>query len=126
RAALATPQQLSPQDGASFDTNPRTTELSWAPVSGAVSYRVVVDLLYYGKREPWVTDLEPIDRYTHEVAAPPFSFQWLGAQPGRWGGKAVGGTGGESAGGSGWGFEYRRWAGVRRGSRALVLGGAFR
>jgi thiol-disulfide isomerase/thioredoxin/outer membrane lipoprotein-sorting protein len=77
---LPAPKLVSPEDLSHFDHFPRTTVLVWKAVPGAIGYRVETDFQYSGK---WASE----DRgksYAVEVTAPTYTFDFVGAQPGRW------------------------------------------
>jgi hypothetical protein len=71
------PQLLAPVNGAVFEHYPRTTTLVWQAVPGAVSYLVEVEM-QERPGEPWYSPTS----YTVTVAT--VTFEWVGAQPGRW------------------------------------------
>lgn len=76
-AALPAPRLLAPDDGASFDTFPRTTNLRWAAVPGAECYLVEVQ---YSAPPMWTF----LAWLSDEVTDTSFTFDHLGCQPGRW------------------------------------------
>jgi len=101
------PEQRAPPNGAVFDYFPRTTTLQWMPVPGAVSYGVEIDCFHCCQFNAWCTDIGR----TWIVASSStteYTFNWVGAQPGRWRVWAVdaGGRRGPQTGW--WVFEYRR------------------
>jgi hypothetical protein len=95
---LATPTLLSPADGSVFSNFPRTTTLRWAAVAGANRYVVERAFLSGG----WA----PYPAVT--VSTTTFTFDFIGAQPGRWRVTAQDATGTRpSSQPSGWfGFQY--------------------
>ena len=73
---LPVPRQISPPDGAIFSNYPRWTHLEWAPVDRAVYYVVEVEFQYDGV---WSTVYGLPNIY-----ATGYTFNFVGAQPGRW------------------------------------------
>ena len=92
------PLQLSPCDGAVFDHWPRTTTVEWTPVPGAASY--TVEIAY--SDGTWHSSL------TAGITGPSHTFEFIGAQPGRWRVKAVDPNGGETLYSPWRGFRYLR------------------
>ena len=78
---LKTPKLISPRDGSVFDYYPRTLTLEWGEVKGAVRYQVDREALIDGEWKPYL----PI-----ETTNTRFTFDFVGAQPGRWRVTAVG------------------------------------
>lgn len=76
---LATPVQESPADGQNFSSYPRTTTLIWQPVANAGKYLVEVQ---YGWNTP--QGMQWGIAFTKEVAETTVTFDFVGAQPGRW------------------------------------------
>ena len=74
---LPAPVQTSPANGAVFSNFPRTTTLRWQQVSGAQSYHVEVQCDVCGSTmwTPWLT---------RDVTGTSVTFDWVGAQSGRW------------------------------------------
>lgn len=79
---LATPIPISPTNGTHFYNYPRTTTLTWKPVPGAKSYKVERQY-YFGSWYPYGDVTTTVSWYT---------FNFVGAQPGRWRVTAIGGT----------------------------------
>lgn len=78
---LDTPKLVSPTDGQVFSHYPRTTTLAWNPVTGATGYVVQVDCCQDRQILPgsiWQTVQKTI------VNTTAFTFNFNGAQPGRW------------------------------------------
>ncbi|OLE21984.1 MAG: hypothetical protein AUG44_26030 [Actinobacteria bacterium 13_1_20CM_3_71_11] len=78
-AKLPAPVLTSPANGAVFHNFPRTTTLRWQAVSGARSYQVEVQCDVCGPPGtmwvPWITTT---------VTGTSYTFDWVGAQSGRW------------------------------------------
>jgi lysophospholipase L1-like esterase len=81
RAPLPTPQLSTPPEGAILNTYPRITTLRWQPVAGATGYRVEV---VRGLQSPQsgVQWIEPPATYL--ITDTCHTFEFCGAQPGRW------------------------------------------
>ena len=77
---LTVPVKVSPLNGTHFYNYPRTTTLTWKPVAGASGYTVETQY-YYGV---WSSS----SSYT--ASTPSYTFDFVGAQPGRWRVKAEG------------------------------------
>ncbi len=95
------PVHFSPPNGAVFSHYPRTTTLRWSPVPGAVSY--VVEVEFCSPDGSTCRDL-----LTRTVAGTSFTFDFVGAQPGRWRVRAVFPGGARSPASEWWGFRYTR------------------
>lgn len=101
-AVLPAPQQLAPPDGAVFDLFPRTTTLQWSPVAQAASYSVDLQVCQNPRcvEGPFST--------VRGLTATTYTFNFVGAQPGRWRVAAVNGIG-VAGPPSGWReFRYTR------------------
>jgi len=77
---LLAPKLISPEHLSHFDRYPRTTVLVWEAVPGAAGYRVETDYGYSGK---WASE-DHGDAYTVDVTTTTYTFDFVGAQPGRW------------------------------------------
>ncbi|MBI4907205.1 MAG: hypothetical protein HY820_26510 [Acidobacteria bacterium] len=96
-SSLSAPKLLSPANGSVFSLYPRTTVLRWEPVAGAAQYALEID---YGWDSPGYCQslgAATIPCYCQQigscagagapprvVTAPPYTFDFVGAQPGRW------------------------------------------
>jgi hypothetical protein len=76
-STLPAPVQTSPANGQVFTTFPRTTTLRWQPVSGAARYNVLIQCDICGAT-PWETWQDVT------VTGTSHTFDWVGAQSGRW------------------------------------------
>ena len=77
---VLTPKLVSPLDNATFATIPRLTVCKWKPYLGAVSYILEWDYL---NNAVWQS--ETSNRYMEVLAnGTEASFDFIGAQPGRW------------------------------------------
>jgi eukaryotic-like serine/threonine-protein kinase len=84
RAGLPAPQQLAPPNGATFSNYPRTTTLSWTPVTNAASYSVELDCFQCCAANKWCTAVGRTWQVVTDIVATQYVFNWVGAQPGRW------------------------------------------
>ena len=89
---LAAPTPRSPRHGAIFDDFPRRTVLQWSAVPTATAYQLEIQ---YSSRGKWSALTKPKVRGTSH------SFNFVGAQPGRWRVHAIDST--EEAG------EWSEW-----------------
>jgi hypothetical protein len=82
---LPAPSLKSPENGIVFNHYPRKTQLQWGKVPGAISYVVQVDIFSFGGAEKphWATD-EGLTYIQQTLKDETFSFEFAGAQPGRW------------------------------------------
>lgn len=71
------PIPLSPKTGTTFDHYPRQTVLEWLPVKGSLSYRVEVE---WGDQNQKVWTAS----HVHDTNLTQYTFNFSGAQPGRW------------------------------------------
>jgi hypothetical protein len=101
------PTQLSPPDGSVFGHFPRTTTLEWQPLIGAVAYRVEVDCFHCCGTGQWCTDIPGREwLVVDNHPATTYTWDWVGAQPGRWRVSGINGQGQEGSRSGWWGFEY--------------------
>lgn len=91
--ALTAPVQISPPNGAVFNNFPRTTKVVWNPVPGAASYTVEIDCLSCCQAGKWCTDVGKLYQVVPNLRATDYTFNFVGAQPGRWRVWAVGANG---------------------------------
>lgn len=94
---LAAPIQVSPPNGSVFSHYPRTTTLKWNPVPGATGYNLEVQ--YYGAG--WENYIMKTNLTTTF-----YTFDFVGAQPGRWRVWAVGAGGAAGRKSPWWEFKY--------------------
>jgi chitodextrinase len=95
------PNQLTPADGTVFTNVPRTTTVTWAAVPGSIHYEVEVEYQDPGGGpwRPWTSN--------HDLADTSWTFDFAGAQPGRWRVAAADANGRVHWSGW-WGFSYSR------------------
>jgi tetratricopeptide (TPR) repeat protein len=79
--ALAAPALTSPAAGTVFSNYPRDTTLVWAEIPGAASYVVEWD---YKGGDAWASEQRGTSGVLVRSAAARVSFQFVGAQAGRW------------------------------------------
>ncbi|HMD99435.1 MAG TPA: hypothetical protein VKM93_19170 [Terriglobia bacterium] len=78
KPALATPALLTPQEGQTFSNFPRSTTVTWRPVTSATQYRVEVQYAYLTQQGTvWSGE------YNEVIAGTAYKFNFVGAQPGR-------------------------------------------
>jgi tetratricopeptide (TPR) repeat protein len=78
---LPAPRLVSPSDNSVFDIYPRHTNLQWEPSAGAVSYVVEWDYSYH---DVWHSEDKNIPGICVRSTATACTFNFVGAQPGRW------------------------------------------
>jgi hypothetical protein len=102
-SSILTTQEPGPTlfvDGFTFDLFPRTTTLVWNAVQGAVSYQVVTEFGNGSGTNPFCSVPAECAVWTQQVAgstttnALMFTFDFVGAQPGRWRVTALNAAGG--------------------------------
>jgi hypothetical protein len=97
---LPAPGLISPSNGAVFNNFPRTTELRWTSVSGASHYIVEIQYCQTG-----FVDCVSYPLVSGNVSTA-YTFEFIGAQPGRWRVKSVTSGGVEGAWSEWWTFTY--------------------
>jgi len=105
---LSVPRQISPAKGAVFNHYPRRTTLRWSPVPGAISYTVEIDCFHCCQTNRWCADVGRTWKLVRNLTTTSYSFEFVGAQPGRWRVWAVGAGGQSSPKSNWWGFRYTR------------------
>jgi hypothetical protein len=89
-AGFSAPFLLSPKCGSVFNFFPRTTRLQWQSVNGASSYTVEIDCLGCCAIGKWCTDAGKTWQVVRGIKGLGYTFDFVGAQPGRWRVWAVG------------------------------------
>jgi hypothetical protein len=84
RVALPPPAQVSPSPGAVLSNYPRRLKLRWRAVSGAASYTVEIDCFHCCKSGRWCTDVGRKYKEIPSIGRTGYTFNFAGAQPGRW------------------------------------------
>ena len=103
---LPAPRLLSPANGSSFNVFPRRTELRWQAVAGAASYTVEVDCMQCCAAGKWCTDVGQTFRIADGAKDTRYTFDFVGAQPGRWRVWAVDASGRPGPKSDWWEFRY--------------------
>jgi len=94
------PRQLAPANGTVFNHYPRRTILKWTTVPGAKSYGVEYQYKY---GNTWSGSIKKDDIQTNS-----YTFNFVGAQPGRWRVWAVKNNGQSTPKTGWWEFRYTR------------------
>jgi hypothetical protein len=102
---LQTPVQLSPADGTVFNHYPRKTTLTWRQVTGDVKYSVEIDV---HTNLGWQSENGRRGMIVPEISGTSYTFEFVGAQPGRWRVWAIDTHGGQSEFSSWWSFRYTK------------------
>jgi hypothetical protein len=109
KSTLPAPMLLSPENESVLNQYPRKTELKWKAVPGAVSYVVQVDIRGLTENGTWYWASEKGMSYKQETTSnTAFTFEFSGAQPGRWRVWAVGTDGSEGMKSDWWNFRYSK------------------
>ncbi len=96
---LAAPVLISPPDGTVFGKFPRITTCQWSAVVGAIKYQFQAEFWELNQKQ-WVK------RYSADVPATTYTFDFVGKQPGRWRVAGVDGGGHVGPFSGWWGFVY--------------------
>lgn len=105
---LAAPVQVSPANGSVFNIFPRSTKLDWNPVQGAAHYGVEIDCLGCCQAGKWCTDVGGKYLLLPSIDVTQYSFNFVGAQPGRWRVWAIDAQGNPGPKSPWWGFSYTK------------------
>ncbi len=104
---IAPPVLVSPADGTTFDIYPRTTTLEWKPVLGATRY--LVDIMACSSSNTSNCFSHPmIEQSSRETVETSYTFNFIGAQPGKWRVTAIGADGKLGIPSSWWTFTYSK------------------
>lgn len=104
---LPAPALDSPADGTVFDVYPRMTMLKWAPVEGASKY--LVEIMACSASNNTTCFSHPmIEQTTRETVMTAYTFNFIGAQPGKWRVTAVDANGTMGTPSGWWTFTYTR------------------
>lgn len=98
---LPAPVLVSPRNGTIFSHYPRTTKLDWNPVAGAVKYKVEIQYCSPSGCGVWAVSYPIVIRLTSD-----YTFNFVGAQPGRWRVWAIDANGKEGLKSAWWNFRY--------------------
>jgi hypothetical protein len=105
---LSAPVHVSPPNGSIFDNYPRTTTVVWKPVTGAAQYMVEVDCFHCCERDRWCTDVGRTWQVSPPLDGTSWTFDFVGAQPGRWRVWAISAAGSRGPKSDWWTFTYTR------------------
>jgi hypothetical protein len=105
---LPAPSLVSPDNGTAFNHFPRRTTLAWRLVPGAKSYTVEVDCYQCCQTNKWCTDVGRKWKEAPGLTTTSYSFDFVGAQPGRWRVWAVDAQGRPGPKSAWWEFRYTR------------------
>jgi hypothetical protein len=105
---LAAPVQLAPANGAVFNNYPRKTTLVWKPVPGAAKYAVEIDCMSCCQAGKWCTDAGTTWKVVQNINANQYTFDFVGAQPGRWRVWAIGPNNQPGPKSPWWEFRYTK------------------
>jgi len=105
---LNAPRQVSPANGKTFSHFPRKTTLSWKGVPKAKSYAVELDCYGCCQGGKWCTDIGKEWKVEHNLTQTQYTFNFVGAQPGRWRVWAVDNRGKAGRKSGWWKFNYTR------------------
>ena len=104
---MPTLTQLSPPDGTVFNHFPRTTTLEWSAVPDAASYTIEIDCYHCCEADKWCSDVDQnLTQLAPDLNDTSYTFEFVGAQPGRWRVWAVDARGQEGDKSGWWGFRY--------------------
>jgi hypothetical protein len=78
---LSAPLQISPPDGTIYSHYPRCVVLTWEETPGAASYTIEIDFYSSGT---WASDIGKGYKPVSNIKTTAYSFDFVGAQPGRW------------------------------------------
>lgn len=106
RKGPPTPAQMLPLDNTIFNNYPRTTVLTWQSSSEAVSYGVEIDVYDMCQDNAWCSDGGGPTTIVNGLTSPTYTFNFVGAQPGRWRVWAVNANGDQSPKSEWWNFVY--------------------
>lgn len=104
---IAPPTLVSPADGTVFDVFPRNTTLEWKPVVGATSYLVEIMACSSSNKSNCFSH-PMIEQTSRETDKTTYSFNFVGAQPGKWRVTAIGTDGKLGIPSGWWTFSYSK------------------
>jgi len=81
---LPRPHLISPPDGKIFSRFPRKTILRWSKVPEAKSYTVEIDCFHCCKSNKWCREVGRVFKIVKGIKSTSYTFNFVGAQPGRW------------------------------------------
>jgi hypothetical protein len=104
---IAPPTLVSPADGTTFDIYPRNTTLKWQPVLGATRYLVEIMACSSSNKSNCFSH-PMIEQSSRETADTSYTFNFVGAQPGKWRVTAIGTDGKLGIPSGWWTFSYSK------------------
>jgi hypothetical protein len=104
---IAPPVLVSPADGTTFDIYPRNTTLEWEPVLGATRYLVEIMACSSSNKSNCFSH-PMIEQSSRETADTSYTFNFVGAQPGKWRVTAIGADGKLGIPSVWWTFSYSK------------------
>jgi hypothetical protein len=107
RPILPAPVQLSPANNRVLSAYPRTTVLTWAPVSGALTYGVEIDCFGCCRNSQWCSEVGGATQSVQGLSTPTYTFNFDGVQ-GRWRVWATHNSGRRGAVSDWWVFRYTK------------------
>lgn len=105
---LSAPTQVSPACGSVFNNYPRTTTFKWKAVNGAKSYTIEIDCYGCCKSGKWCSDVGKTFKVEKGLTSTTYTYNFVGAQPGRWRVWAVDANGKEGTKSAWCDFKYTR------------------
>lgn len=105
---LRAPAQVSPANGKTFSHFPRKTTLDWKGVPGAKTYTVQLDCYGCCQGGKWCTAVGKEWKVERNLTQTRYTFNFVGAQPGRWRVWAVDSRGKAGPKSGWWKFTYTR------------------
>jgi len=78
------PKLIYPKNNEKFSNFPRTVTLKWSSVPGARSYTVEIDCFHCCKENKWCRDVGKVFHIKKALRGNTYTFEFTGAQPGRW------------------------------------------
>lgn len=106
--ALSAPAQRSPANGKRFSHYPRRITLNWNAVPGASAYTVEIDCYGCCQSGKWCTDIGRTYKEVKSINSTTYTFNFVGAQPGRWRVWAVDQKGNPGKKSPWWNFRFTR------------------
>ena len=104
---LSAPILQSPADGSEFDIYPRVTTLKWQAVDGAAGY--LLEIMACSSSNPANCFSHPmIEQTSRETAETQYTFNFIGAQPGKWRVMAIDSSGKTGEPSGWWTFSYKK------------------
>jgi hypothetical protein len=105
---LSPPAQRSPANGKRFNHYPRQMTLNWNAVPGSAAYTVEIDCYGCCQTGKWCADIGKNYIEVQSISSTTYTFNFVGAQPGRWRVWAVDQKGNPGKKSSWWTFSFTR------------------